>query len=107
MSIEKLPIELVKEIDNVAWSFAHAYDRIGTTRFYEDLKHYMLDLVRTDGRICYTKTCHAKPHLNMSIGDDFLKPNGFDCSECGGSLDLPVKAYYCPNCGARVVKVDA
>lgn len=48
-------------------------------------------------------TCKAIPHLNPTVGKDFLTQNGLDCSECGGRLDLPVKTFYCPNCGAKVV----
>lgn len=50
------------------------------------------------------RTCKAIPHLNLTIGNDFLTQNGLDCSECGGRLDLPVRAFYCPNCGAKVVE---
>ena len=42
------------------------------------------------------RTCYAKPHLNLTI----------DCSECGGRLDLQVRAFYCPTCGARVERKD-
>lgn len=52
------------------------------------------------------RTCHKKKHLNLTIGDEFLTQSGWDCSECGGRLDLPVKAFYCPSCGARVIGAD-
>lgn len=50
------------------------------------------------------RTCYRKKHLNLTIGDNFLTQSGWDCSECGGRLDLPVKAFYCPHCGAKVVE---
>lgn len=49
------------------------------------------------------RTCHKKKHLNLTIGDNFLTQSGWDCSECGGRLDLPVWTFYCPTCGAKVV----
>ena len=49
------------------------------------------------------RKCHARPHYNLTIGDDFFKISGIDCSECGGRLDLPVKANFCPTCGAEVI----
>lgn len=48
-------------------------------------------------------TCRKRPHINLTIGDNFLKQSGWDCSECGCRLDLPVIARYCPNCGRKVV----
>lgn len=49
------------------------------------------------------RTCYAVPHYNLTVGNNFLKISGFDCSECGGRLDLPVKVNFCPTCGAKVV----
>ena len=51
------------------------------------------------------ETCRRNPHINLTIGDGFLKQSGWDCSECGCRLDLPVIARYCPNCGRKVVDV--
>ena len=45
--------------------------------------------------------CHRQPHIDLTVGDDFLKQSGWDCSECGYRLDFPVN--YCPNCGRKVV----
>ena len=50
------------------------------------------------------RTCYEKPHYNLTSGKDFLTVSGVDCSVCGGRLDLPVTVFYCPNCGAKVVK---
>jgi exosome complex RNA-binding protein Csl4 len=61
-------------------------------------------IVRGGVRYVKEKKCYGKPHYDLTIGNDFLTVSGVDCSECGGRLDLPVKAFYCPNCGARVVK---
>lgn len=48
-------------------------------------------------------TCRRQPHIKMTIGDDFLKQSGWDCSECGYRLDFPASIKYCPNCGRKVV----
>ena len=47
--------------------------------------------------------CQRRPHIDLTIGDNFLKQSGWNCSECGCRLDLPVIARYCPNCGRKVV----
>lgn len=64
----------------------------------------IIAIVRDGVRYVKEKTCYEKPHCYLTIGNDFLTVSGVDCSECGGRLDLPVKAFYCPNCGARVVE---
>lgn len=46
--------------------------------------------------------CHRQPHFDMTIGDDFLRQSGWDCSECGYRLDFPVPINYCPNCGRKI-----
>lgn len=48
-------------------------------------------------------TCRRRPHINLTVGDNFLTKSGWDCSECGCRLNLPVIARYCPNCGRKVV----